>query len=73
MGMNRQQWLQDLWNESIRSMPRNRLEDMLKDIGFSRSMYRGLNDEELRKLLFGFFTRLDDDTLEGMRQLVKSP
>ncbi|GIM45076.1 hypothetical protein DNHGIG_06250 [Collibacillus ludicampi] len=70
--MNRQRLLQATWNESIRSLPRNRVEHMLQEIGFSRSMYRHLKDEELRKLLFGFMTRLDEETLEDMIQYVKS-
>lgn len=70
MTQSKNDLLQHLWDDSIQKLPRPQLERLLKQVGFDFSL-RGMDDEKVRKLLFGFLSQLEEPLLRDFAPVVE--
>ncbi|WP_132944721.1 hypothetical protein [Tumebacillus sp. BK434] len=68
---NRQNTLDAIW-DGLQELPRMELNQLFATLGLSKSMYAKLEDQDARKMFLGLATRLDDDTLGEVVQLVRA-
>ncbi|MGB8956310.1 MAG: hypothetical protein WCC10_13135 [Tumebacillaceae bacterium] len=66
---NRQELIQSIWHD-MQDVPRMKVNALLAQMGLSKSMYAKLPDQDAKKVLLGFVTRLDDETLQEVVPLL---
>ncbi|UOF90577.1 hypothetical protein LSG31_22435 [Fodinisporobacter ferrooxydans] len=69
---SREQQLQSIWQQHLVKMPREKVDQVMKQFGLSKSMTKKLDDESARKAVFGILAKLDDQTLAGVSPFLSS-
>ncbi|BCJ86775.1 hypothetical protein [Effusibacillus dendaii] len=62
--------LHEFWEKSLHNMPRDKVTEFLKEIGFTYSTSR-LSDDELRKILFGLIAKLDETSQQDTIRILR--